>query len=253
MKLDLSIVEKIIKLSDGKMTQTDIAKHCDISRDSVQRYQKKLNLIKRDRTGAKRYDNHFSFRYGRSIDTDGYILIPCGPEHPNVRKLPERRGGRILEHRIMAEIKLGRLLDKKEVVDHIDKCTLNNHPDNLRVFSTNSDHLKATLTLQVPKWSCEGKQKISLARWHPDKAIDKFGLKVDSRTPLLKQGEIRLQQIRRCYELFENQGLWLYGMNKYFLQMNIDWPFDQKREESLRLKYRQMIFRHPLLKLSYEG
>lgn len=251
MKLDLAIVELIEKYSDGNLTQTEIAKLCGISRYSVQRYQKKLSLKKRERSGARRYDSHFGFRYGRSIDRDGYVLIPCGPEHPNVRKLPGRRGGRILEHRIMAEIKLGRLLSNKEVVDHIDGCTLNNHPDNLRVFPSNGAHLKATLTAKIPKWSDEGKQKIMLARWHPDLAIEQFGPKVDSRTPLLKQGEIRLQQIRLCYELFENHGLWLYGTKKYFSQMNIDWPFDQKTEDDHREQYRKMLFRHPVLRLSY--
>lgn len=251
-KIDDKTLEKIKKYSDGIHMTKEIARICGISKDTVHRYQKKLNLKKRGRTGTPRYSSHHNFQHGRSVDKDGYVLIPCGPEHPNVRKLPNRLGGRILEHRIMAEIKIGRLLTKEEVVDHIDGCALNNHPNNLRVFSRNSDHLKATLTSKVPKWSHEGKQKIILARWHPEDAVEKFGLKVDKRADLLKRNEIRLQQILLCHELFENQGLWLLGTKKYFEQMNIDWPFDQKTEESLRKKYLKMLLSHPVIKLSYQ-
>ena len=45
------------------------------------------------------------------------------------------------EHRVVAEQKLGRPLEKGEVVHHIDGDKLNNHPDNLEVL-TNSQHTK---------------------------------------------------------------------------------------------------------------
>lgn len=65
---------------------------------------------------------------------NGYIEIMM-PNHPNARS-----NGTILEHRYVAEQKLGRLLKKNEVVHHLDEIKTHNNPDNLIVFKTNSDH-----------------------------------------------------------------------------------------------------------------
>ena len=46
------------------------------------------------------------------------------------------------EHRIVAEKKLGRKLKQGEVVHHIDGNKRNNSPDNLMVFSSQSEHVK---------------------------------------------------------------------------------------------------------------
>lgn len=69
------------------------------------------------------------------IMNNGYIEIMM-PEHPNARS-----NGTILEHRLMAEKKLGRLLTKEECVHHIDGNRCNNSFDNLIVFKTNADHI----------------------------------------------------------------------------------------------------------------
>lgn len=45
-------------------------------------------------------------------------------------------------HRVVAEQKLGRKLLPGEVVHHIDGDRLNNHPDNLMVFSSQAEHLQ---------------------------------------------------------------------------------------------------------------
>ncbi len=51
-------------------------------------------------------------------------------------------GGQILEHRIIAEQKIGRQLEPNEVVHHIDKDITNNDPDNLMIFANISEHTK---------------------------------------------------------------------------------------------------------------
>lgn len=45
------------------------------------------------------------------------------------------------EHRVVAEIKIGRPLKSGEVVHHIDHDINNNDPDNLMVFANQSDHV----------------------------------------------------------------------------------------------------------------
>lgn len=65
---------------------------------------------------------------------NGYIEIMM-PEHPNARS-----NGTVLEHRLVAERKLGRYLKRTEVVHHIDEDKTHNVEDNLIIFRTNSDH-----------------------------------------------------------------------------------------------------------------
>jgi hypothetical protein len=62
------------------------------------------------------------------------------------------------------EQKLGRLLDRKEVVHHIDGNPQNNHPDNLMVFGSNKEHLAVDLKGKVPNWTAEGKERINNRR-----------------------------------------------------------------------------------------
>ncbi len=45
-------------------------------------------------------------------------------------------------HRVIAEQKLGRPLAKGEVVHHKDGNILNNHPDNIEILTSQSEHAK---------------------------------------------------------------------------------------------------------------
>lgn len=88
-----------------------------------------------------RTDRNYFYRDGRTWDSGGYVLVLV-PDHPAAR--PSRRY--TAEHRLVAEAELGRFLLPGEVVDHLDSDTTNNRPANLRVFPSNADHLRATLT-----------------------------------------------------------------------------------------------------------
>jgi hypothetical protein len=103
--------------------------------------------------GAHLERNHF-WRGGRTIDKHGYVLVKAN-DHPHAN-----RTGYVREHRLVMERVLGRYLDPKEVVDHIDGNTSNNDPANLRLFASNADHLRATLTGKCPKWTEDGKRRI---------------------------------------------------------------------------------------------
>jgi hypothetical protein len=84
-------------------------------------------------------------------------------DHPN----GTTHGNYVAEHRLVMEQKLGRYLLPTEVVDHIDGDITNNHPDNLRVFSSNAEHLSVTLKGRCPNWSDEGLAAIDHARRQP--------------------------------------------------------------------------------------
>lgn len=86
---------------------------------------------------------------------NGYVEVMM-PEHPNARS-----NGTILEHRLMAEKKLGRILTKEECVHHIDGDRCNNSLDNLIVFKTNADHTAFHRGVQMVQdgdtWYCPDK------------------------------------------------------------------------------------------------
>lgn len=66
----------------------------------------------------------------------GYFWV-YKPEHPyHLNK------GYVYEHRLVMENKLKRYLLPGERVHHIDGNRLNNHPNNLRLFSNHSVHMK---------------------------------------------------------------------------------------------------------------
>jgi len=65
---------------------------------------------------------------------DGRVEVKC-PEHPK-----SRGSGIIYEHILVMEQKLGRHLVKDEVVHHEDEDTLNNSPNNLKIFKNNATH-----------------------------------------------------------------------------------------------------------------
>lgn len=65
----------------------------------------------------------FQFQTGRIINPQGYVRIYV----PNAKK-------RIFEHRLVMEKKIGRLLEKNELVHHINGIKDDNRPENLEVM-----------------------------------------------------------------------------------------------------------------------
>ena len=75
---------------------------------------------------------------GRSIASNGYVLIRVGKDHP----LADVRGY-AYEHRIVAAEKLGRPLRGKEIAHHIDGDKKNNSPENIEVMPSQAAHFFA--------------------------------------------------------------------------------------------------------------
>lgn len=72
---------------------------------------------------------------GRVIASNGYVLIRVGTDH----HLADVRGY-AYEHRLVAEAKLGRRLEKGEIVHHINEVKTDNRPENLQVVKGNAEH-----------------------------------------------------------------------------------------------------------------
>jgi len=72
---------------------------------------------------------------GRSVASNGYVLIRVGVDHP----LADVRGY-AYEHRLVAEQKLGRSLLPGELVHHINGNKADNDPDNLKVVESTAHH-----------------------------------------------------------------------------------------------------------------
>lgn len=66
----------------------------------------------------------------------GYIVI-YSPNHPN-----SNSDGYVAEHRLIMEKKLGRYLDKKEIVHHKNHIRDDNRIENLMLLKSNKEHGK---------------------------------------------------------------------------------------------------------------
>src|SRR3989304_730978 len=73
---------------------------------------------------------------GRSVASNGYVLIRVGVDH----HLADCRGY-AYEHRLVAEAKLNRRLVPKEAVHHINGIKDDNRPENIEVLPTRAHHM----------------------------------------------------------------------------------------------------------------
>ena len=80
---------------------------------------------------------------GRKVRKRGYISVLC-PSHPYAND------GYILEHRIIMEKKLKRILKPTEVVHHINGNKHDNRIENLQLFASNSAHITHHFILKRP-------------------------------------------------------------------------------------------------------
>ncbi len=132
----------------------------------------KKHGIKSQRRGPRGGPDHPDWTGGRILDGFGYWLVYT-PGHPYAKKpVPYVR-----EHRLVMEKHLGRYLDPKEVVHHINGDSQDNRIENLQLFSKNSDHLKHELKGRVPNWTEDGKRR--MVAGSPKHTANPFGLKRD--------------------------------------------------------------------------
>lgn len=98
--------------------------------------------------GALKGVDNVNWRGGRSVASNGYVLIRVGVDHP----LADVRGY-AYEHRLVAFAKLGRMLRDDEVVHHKDGNKQNNDWANVEVLTHHEhrvEHRKRDIGLRMP-------------------------------------------------------------------------------------------------------
>ena len=104
------------------------------------------------RGSMKTRDNTGKFTYcGEVVMRRGYPMLYL-PNHHRAKA-----NGYVFEHIAIAERELGRELLDNEVVHHIDGDKTNNHPNNLKVFSSNNDHVREHWRDCGVRYKCNGK------------------------------------------------------------------------------------------------
>jgi hypothetical protein len=141
------------------------------------------------------------------------VLVRAPEDHPFARTT-----GVISEHRLAVEKRLGRYLLPNEVVDHVDGLHLHNNPDNLRVFDSNADHLRATISGRRPNWSKEGFEKMQI----PSQIRPSYP-QIDTYRQRRERGDVRLLQILLAASQLGIDSPYLLGTHHHLEQAQIDY------------------------------
>jgi uncharacterized protein (DUF1330 family) len=146
-------IEKIRHMIEvERLQQWKVADEIGVHVTTIEGVCKRLQ-IKTVHCGSRTGPESAHWRGGR-MKLKGYWQVKS-PDHPFATKK-----GYVAEHRLVMEQKLGRYLERGEVVHHIDGNRENNSEQNLMVFQTNAVHLKHELTGRVPNWTPEGREAI---------------------------------------------------------------------------------------------
>jgi len=145
-------IQEVYSRLEAQEPMRDIAESVGVSLETIRKF-----AIRRGLPMISAPIKYVPKKDGTTKDRSGYILVrvPVDSEYGYLIRANTRgdpRGYAPL-HRIVMHQKLGRMIGKDEVVHHVDGNILNNSPENLEIYATNAEHLKASLTGKVPNWT----------------------------------------------------------------------------------------------------
>lgn len=234
------LIAQVRELSDGIRSSTEIAALLERNPRHIRKLMLKYDMPRRSDGAGQGALNH-QFVSGRRISQQGYVLVTPPAGHPTAKRRVGRDSTYMFEHRLVLERALGRPLLDTERVDHLDGLTLHNHPDNLRVFESNAEHLQATLTGQVPHWSTAGHANMRL-RHHQPQAL----IQVDIHRLRTEAGATRLRQILLLALRLGTDSPYLSGTQRWTAQAQIDMSQRSTIERALVALCQQWEWPHPL-------
>lgn len=211
-----ALIAQVRALADGERTSAEIAKILGRQPRHIRKILQKYDMP-RQKQGGPAGDRNGQFVAGRRITLNGYALVTPPADHPTAKRVKGRNLGYVFEHRLVMEQVLGRPLEDTERVDHVDGLTLHNHPDNLRVFASNADHLRETLTGKVPHWSEAGYQNMLLRHRQPE-ALRRVGI----HRQRIASGAVRLRQILLLALRLGTDSPYLLGTTRWLEKAGID-------------------------------
>jgi hypothetical protein len=121
-----------VRIKDGKPSRT-ICASCNIHNRNL-----RINPLLIG-------ESHPNWKGGRIITIEGYVTVflnSDSPFFPMINTVLSYGSGYVLEHRLIMARHLGRCLDVKEVVHHINGTKTDNRLENL-VITTQSEHMRS--------------------------------------------------------------------------------------------------------------
>lgn len=237
---NLELIARVRTLADGTRSSNEIADLLGRNPRHIRKILTKYDLP-RLKSGPPCGERNPSYAGGRRINHNGYAMVSAPEGHPHAKAYGKKKVGWVFEHRLVLEQELGRYLEPEEKVDHIDGLTLHNHPDNLRLFGSNAEHLRSTLRGKVPNWSAAGYENMSL-RHHQPEALTR----VDTHRQRTAAGATRLRQILLLAYRLGKDSPYLLGSSHHLKKAGISLSSRSTIERVLVDLCREWGWPHPL-------
>lgn len=124
-------IDRMVELSKGGMGQVAIGQMMGMSQPVVSRVLQGRGVAKR---GAPSGEQHGSWKGGRSVTGEGYIITWVSPN--DSLSVMRNRMGYVPEHRLVMARSLGRPLAPNENVHHLNGIRDDNRLENLELWHT---------------------------------------------------------------------------------------------------------------------
>jgi transposase len=125
------------------------------------------------------------YRGGYTQAAPGGYIREYNPFHPAAS-----RRGLVLQHRLVVERKIGRLLGPNEIVHHKNEKRDDNHPENLELFANHSEHMEHHHKGDAPCYDPEVIDRVRKAAANPKAPLSSTGLCPATVRKICQQNEI---------------------------------------------------------------